>query len=132
VPVKGEGHPGPKRTGAAARQLISQQPEHHRSTAGWQDLARNAAVADAAMAMLSLHAMTRSHQAAHQQLAELVSRGRADGSFRADLPGGWLVSACLALFHACAAEVGAGRLEAADADRVLTATIRSLLTGGTR
>ncbi len=96
---------------------------------GWRELGRNAAMAEAAAARLSADAMARSHQAAHQQVAELVSRGRRDGTFRADVPESWLVTCCFALFHSCADEVRAGRLDPADAERVLTITITDMFTG---
>jgi hypothetical protein len=57
-----------------------------------------------------------------------VDRGQADGSFRTDLPAGWLVTSCFALIHACADEVRAGRIEPESALDVLTATIRDLVT----
>jgi AcrR family transcriptional regulator len=97
--------------------------------AGWQDLARNSAIAEAAAARLSADAMVRSHQAAHARVADLIERGRRDGSFRTDLPAGWLVTATFALIHACADDVRAGRLQPAEAERVLPATLRGLLTG---
>jgi len=66
---------------------------------------------------------------AHERVRELVERGRADGSFRADLPAGWLVAGCFALIHACADEVRAGRIDAYAAPGVLIATVRSVFTG---
>src|SRR5262249_29688613 len=57
---------------------------------GWRELGRNAAMAQAAAARLSADAMARSHQAAHQQIADLVSRGKRDGTFRSDVPDSWL------------------------------------------
>lgn len=98
-------------------------------TVGWRELGRHAAMAEAAAARLSPDAIGRSHQAAHQRVAELVSRGRRDGVFRADVPESWLVTCCFALFHSCADEVRAGRLDPADAERVLTTTVTSLFTG---
>ena len=97
--------------------------------AGWRELARNTAMAQAAAERLSATAMSRSHQAAQAQVAALLERGRADGSFRTDLPASWLVSSCFALIHGCAAEVRAGRIDPDDAPRILTVTIRDLLTG---
>jgi len=96
---------------------------------GWRELGRNAAMAEAAAARLSADAIARSHHGARHQIAELVRRGRRDGTFRADVPEGWLVTCCFALFHSCADEVRAGRLDAADAERVLTTTITDLFTG---
>jgi hypothetical protein len=44
------------------------------------------------------------------------------------MPAGWLVTCCFALTHACAEEVRAGRIDAAEAERILAATIRDLFT----
>jgi AcrR family transcriptional regulator len=98
-------------------------------SAGWRILARNGAMAAAAATYLSSDAMRRSHHAMQQHLAELLERGRRDGSFRTDLPTSWLVTSSFALIHACADEVRAGLLEPAAAESVLITTIRDLLTG---
>jgi AcrR family transcriptional regulator len=95
---------------------------------GWRELGQHAAMAEAAASMLSAEAMARSHAAAHRAVAELVERGRRDGSFRADVPGPWLVTCCFALLHACADEVRAGRIEPEAAESVLVVTIRDLFT----
>ena len=78
---------------------------------------------------MSPEAVTRTHQAAHQTIGALVERGRADGSFRTDLPAGWLVTASIALVHTCADEVRAGRIAECDEVPILTATVRDLFTG---
>ena len=96
---------------------------------GWRELGGNAAMAEAAAARLSADAMARSHHVARRQVAELVTRGRRDGTFRTDVPEDWLVTCCFALFHSCADEVRAGRLDPADAERVLTTTLTGLFTG---
>lgn len=96
-------------------------------SSGWQELGRHAGMAEAASAMLSGAAMARSHGLAHAAVAELLERGRADGSFRSDVPVSWLVACCFALIHGCADEVRAGRLAAADAERVLGTTISDLV-----
>jgi TetR/AcrR family transcriptional regulator, mexCD-oprJ operon repressor len=57
------------------------------------------------------------------------NHGRGGGSFRSDLPVGWLVTTCIAVIHACAGEVRAGRVDERDAVRILTATILGLFTG---
>lgn len=95
---------------------------------GWRELGRHAEMAEAAMSMLSGEALSRSHQAGMQVVAELVRRGQREGAFRADVPVSWLVTCCFALNHACANEVRAGRLAAGDAERVLVTTIRDLFT----
>jgi TetR/AcrR family transcriptional repressor of mexCD-oprJ operon len=96
--------------------------------AGWQELDRSGAVAAAAATQLSPDALTRTHESAHERVRELVERGQADGSFRTDLPAGWLVASCFALIHACAGEVRAGRIDPGRGLDVLTATVRSLVT----
>jgi hypothetical protein len=42
---------------------------------------------------------------------------------------GWLIASSIALIHACAEEVRAGRIDERDAVRVLTVTVRDLFTG---
>jgi AcrR family transcriptional regulator len=95
----------------------------------WQHLARYSAMAQAVAELLSPEAVTRTHQSAHQTIGALLERGRADGSFRTDLPAGWLITSSIALIHACAQDVRAGRLRERDAVRVLTITVRDLFTG---
>jgi hypothetical protein len=91
-----------------------------------RELDHNRAIAEAAAEQLSPAALNRAHEAAHRRLGELVQRGREDGSFRTDLPAGWLATSCFALMHACRDEVRAGRIEAAAALDVLTITIRDV------
>ena len=96
---------------------------------GWQTLARDSATTNAAVTYLSSDAMRRSHASVQHQFAELLDRGRIDGSFRTDLPKSWLVTGTFALIHACADEVRAGRLDPAQAESVIITTIRGLVTG---
>jgi TetR/AcrR family transcriptional repressor of mexCD-oprJ operon len=99
--------------------------------AGWQELDRYGIVAAAAATQLSPDALTRTHESAHEsaheRVRELVERGQADGSFRTDLPAGWLVASCFALIHACAGEVRAGRMDLDRGLDVLTTTVSSLV-----
>jgi AcrR family transcriptional regulator len=95
----------------------------------WQHLARYQAMAAAVAELLSPEAVTRTHQAAHHTIGALLERGQADGSFRTDLPARWLVTASIALVHACSDEVRAGNIVEHDAVRVLTTSVRGLLTG---
>lgn len=95
--------------------------------AGWQELDRYGAVAAAAATELSPDALPRTHESAHERVRGLVERGQADGSFRTDLPAGWLVASCFALVHACAGEVRAGRIDPDRGLDVLTTTVRSLV-----
>jgi len=97
--------------------------------AAWQHLARYGAMAAAVAELLSPEAITRTHQAAHHTIGALLERGQADGSFRTDLPAGWLVTAAVALVHACADQVRAGQIDEHDAVRILITSIRDLFTG---
>jgi TetR/AcrR family transcriptional repressor of mexCD-oprJ operon len=95
----------------------------------WRHLARYGAMSRAVAEQLSPEAVTRSHQAARRTVGALLERGRADGSFRTDLSADWLVTSCIAVIHACAEEVRAGRISEPDTVRVLTITVRDLFTG---
>jgi TetR/AcrR family transcriptional regulator, mexCD-oprJ operon repressor len=98
-------------------------------TGAWQHLARYGAMAEAVAGRLSPDAVTRTHQAAHRAIGDLIERGQADGSFRTDLPAGWLTAACIALIHTCYDGVRAGRIPQPDAVRILTTSVRDLFTG---
>jgi len=94
--------------------------------AAWQHLARYEAMAAAVAELLSPEAITRTHQAAHHTVGALLERGQADGSFRTDLPARWLMTASVALVHACSDEVRAGHIDEHDAIRILTTSVRAL------
>jgi len=93
---------------------------------GWQEFDRHRARVHSALQQLSPAALTRAHQVAATRLHDLVERGRGDGTFRTDLPADWLVTSWLALIHAAAEDVHAGRTAAGDAHALLNATIRDL------
>ena len=97
--------------------------------AAWQHLASYQAMAAMVAEFLSPEAVTRTHRAAHQTIGALVARGQADGSFRTDLPVGWLVTAAIALIHACSDQVRAGQIRPDEAVRILTISVRDLFTG---
>jgi TetR/AcrR family transcriptional regulator, mexCD-oprJ operon repressor len=97
--------------------------------AGRRELARNSAIAQAAAEQLSPAALARAHHPIGHRLGRLVERGRADGSFRVDLPAAWLLTSALALIHAGAQEVRAGRIDEPDALHVLSVTVRDLFIG---
>jgi AcrR family transcriptional regulator len=100
--------------------------------AAWRHLARYSAMAQAVAEQMTPEAAARTHRAAYHTLGALVERGRANGSFRSDLPVSWLVTTCIAVIHACAGEVRQGRIEERDAVRILTTTIHDLFTGGSQ
>jgi hypothetical protein len=71
--------------------------------------------------------MRQSHASARDTIRKLIQRGRKDGSFRTDVPVGWLVTASLALMHAAAEAVRTGELGAEVAPKTLSLTIGDLL-----
>lgn len=97
--------------------------------AGWDELDRNHVIAQAAAEQLSPEALRRAHHAADRRIASLVERGRAEGTFRSDLPANWLVTTLHVLIHAAGDDVRAGRLNSAAAVDVLTTTVRDILVG---
>jgi AcrR family transcriptional regulator len=58
-----------------------------------------------------------------ERLERLVRRGRRTGDFDRALPVHWVSAAFLALMHAAAEEVAAGRIEAGEAGRALERTV---------
>jgi TetR/AcrR family transcriptional regulator, mexCD-oprJ operon repressor len=97
--------------------------------ASWEQLARHQDMAAASAAELTPDAMRRAHGAARDTIRALVTRGRAEGTFRTDLPVDWLVTATLALIHGAAEEVRAGTMGIDEARGVLVATTQELLRG---
>ena len=59
-------------------------------------------------------------------------RATAEAIVRSHQAACWLVTSFFALIHACAGDVHAGRLDAVDAQRVLTLTVTDLFAGGRR
>jgi TetR/AcrR family transcriptional regulator, mexCD-oprJ operon repressor len=101
-------------------------------TAAWQHLARYGAMARAVAETLSPAAVARTHRAVHHTVGALLERGRADGSFRTDVPATWLVTACIALIHACSDSVRTGDIDEHDAARILRTSVGDLFTGTPR
>jgi TetR/AcrR family transcriptional repressor of mexCD-oprJ operon len=97
--------------------------------ASWEHLARHQDMAAASAAELSPDAMRRAHSAARDAILALVERGRAEGTFRSDLPAQWLVTATLALVHGAAEEVRAGSMGSDEALKSLVTTAQGLLGG---
>jgi TetR/AcrR family transcriptional repressor of mexCD-oprJ operon len=97
--------------------------------AGWRDLERNDAIAEAAAQQLAPEVLRRTHEAAHRRIRKLVDRGRREGAFRRDVPAEWLVSALHALIHAAGDDVRAGRMPAGGALDALRVTIRDVFVG---
>src|SRR3954469_251959 len=68
------------------------------------------------------------HSSVLGALQPLIERGQADGTFGADVPAAWHLSMVLALMHAASGELGAGRVNDADAAPALVATILGALS----
>lgn len=92
---------------------------------------RHSAIAEATSERLPADAIPETHAAAFRPVNALVERGRRGGVFRTDVPAQWIVTSFFALMHACANEVRAGRLKAADAPRILQVALRDLARGQT-
>ncbi len=122
--------------GRATVALDAARPEHGPPlealdrviAAGWRELDRNRAIAQASAELLSPAALARAHEAAQGRIRALLERGRAAGAFRTDLPADWLVTSTFALMHACGEEVRARRIDPAAALEMLATTIRDMLT----
>jgi TetR/AcrR family transcriptional repressor of mexCD-oprJ operon len=61
----------------------------------------------------------------------LIERGQREGVMRRDLSAEWLSACFTAVLHAAAGELRSGRLTEAEADRVVVATVISLVGGRT-
>jgi AcrR family transcriptional regulator len=101
-------------------------------SASWRQVADHEAIARAAAAELSAGAMRAAHESARDVIQRLVERGRSEGSFRTDVPAGWLVTASLALVHATAEEVRLDRLDAERGLQALSLAVADLFRDRTR
>jgi hypothetical protein len=97
--------------------------------AGWRVLERFAGMAAATMESIPHDRHQQLHQPGMVVVHRLIERGRREGAFRTDLSTEWLMACAYALFHAAAAEVRAGRLDADSAQRTLSVSLRDLFVG---
>lgn len=77
-------------------------------------------------------AMPAEMHAEHQnrpmaRLRELLTRGRSEGVFRFDQPAEWQSACYIAILHAAAAEVRAGRITENEAAGLVRETVRALV-----
>lgn len=96
----------------------------------WLLVARSLTVLDAAEAALPPGRVQELHARPAERVEELVRRGQADGSFRTDLPAGWLVSVLHHVMHGAAGDINAGRLDADDAAAYISATVLPAFASG--
>jgi AcrR family transcriptional regulator len=88
----------------------------------WDVLGRHMSLYAVAKDDVSVQLRQR-HEPFLARIEQLIERGRHEGSFRTDLPTSWLVTTYYTLVHGAGREVIEGRLRAADAPRLLTATL---------
>jgi AcrR family transcriptional regulator len=91
-------------------------------TAAWGRLGRFHALVEvnSRLPHADLHAM---HQPVLAVLEPLIERGQRDGTFRADVPVVWHLSALLALVHAASGELSARRMPAAQVEAALVTSV---------
>lgn len=94
----------------------------------WGVLSRYRSLHAVASSVLSPARLQDQHEPLVGPLLDLISRGQAEGDFRADLPQDWLLATILNLMHLAAEQVQAGQLEPQQAGDVATATILSAIT----
>jgi AcrR family transcriptional regulator len=97
--------------------------------ATWRTLGRYHALVAVNTAAQSPEHLRHRHGPVLGALAPLIERGQADGVFRADVPPAWHLSMLLALVHAASAELRAGRVAEADAERALVTTVLGAVRG---
>ncbi|MDT4905837.1 MAG: hypothetical protein QOH52_3853 [Pseudonocardiales bacterium] len=98
-------------------------------TASWQIVDQFRSILRAAERELPAEAIREHHDRHLHRLNTLIARGQRSGAFRDDLPRPWLVTTCYSVMHAGADECTNGRLDPADAGRVVTATLLAALSG---
>jgi AcrR family transcriptional regulator len=89
----------------------------------WRTLGRFHALVAVNMKQHGHEELRQRHSSVLGKLQPLIERGQADGSFRGDVPVAWHLSMLMALMHAASGELGARRVEEADAGPALVATI---------
>jgi AcrR family transcriptional regulator len=99
--------------------------------ASWRTLGRYHALVAVNTHQHGHEELRRRHSSVLGRLQPLIERGQADGSFRADVPVAWHLSMLMALMHAASGELGARRVEEADAGPALVATILGAVSSRT-
>lgn len=94
----------------------------------WSVINRFRAMLVAAQRALPAERIRELHDRPMRRVHDLIERGRAEGVFRADLPGTWMVATFYSVMHAASDEITAGRLDDQDAGDLLTITLLSTFT----
>lgn len=97
-------------------------------TASWNQLAGFEHLVRRAGEYVSEGARHRTHGALIAPLDALAERGRADGTFRTDVPGDWLITMYLALVHAAADHASVHDTPREEALALLVTTVRELFS----
>jgi TetR/AcrR family transcriptional repressor of mexCD-oprJ operon len=91
--------------------------------ATWRQLDRVHALVAINTTRLSAEELHRRHVPVLEQIAPLIQRGQAAGSFRGDVPIAWHLAVLLALVHAASGELQAGRISEDQVERAMLSTI---------
>jgi TetR/AcrR family transcriptional regulator, mexCD-oprJ operon repressor len=89
----------------------------------WRLIADAGVVLEAAQSALPPGRIRGLHAKQARRVEALIRRGQSEGAFRADLPASWLVSVLYHVLKGAAADVASGRLDPADAPRLIVATV---------
>ena len=68
------------------------------------------------------------HDPILRRVQSLIGRGQRAGAFRSDLPKQWLITTAFSLMHAAAEDAAAGRVNADETGRLITATLLAAYT----
>jgi TetR/AcrR family transcriptional regulator, mexCD-oprJ operon repressor len=96
--------------------------------ASWHEVDRARRLLHAAQRELSPARIRELHDEPAARAEELVTRGRAEGVFRTDLPTPWLVALLHNVMHGAADEIHAGRLDPDRAADYIYATVVAAYT----
>lgn len=94
----------------------------------WQIVHQFRNILIAAHRELSAERIRGVHDPILRRVRDLIERGQAAAAFRRDLPGQWLTTTTFSLMHAAAEDAAAGRVQADDAARLITATLLAAFT----
>jgi TetR/AcrR family transcriptional regulator, mexCD-oprJ operon repressor len=97
--------------------------------ATWQVTLRSGNLIIAANKALPVTTVREAHTGGlEERVRQLLAAGQRSGAFRSDLSADWLMATFHAVMHAAANEIDAGRLERADASRIITSTMLATLS----
>jgi len=96
--------------------------------ATWRITYRYGALVVAAERSMPDADLVAAHSPHRDRAEQLIERGRAEGRFRSDVPTSWLVTVLHTVVHAAANAVHDGELTAAEAPRLIEATMLGVTT----